>query len=28
VAPHPQDGTTLYVLGPSSGIFKRTFAHP
>jgi hypothetical protein len=28
VAPRPQDGTTLYVLGPSSGIFKRTFAGP
>jgi hypothetical protein len=28
VAPHPQDGTTLYVLGPSSGIFKRTFGAP
>jgi hypothetical protein len=39
VAPHPTDGTTLYVLGngslavapatlPSSGIFKRTFAGP
>jgi hypothetical protein len=28
VAPHSQDGTTLYVLGPSSGIFKRTFPAP
>jgi hypothetical protein len=39
VAPHPNDGTTIYVLGngaaavppatlPSSGIFKRTFGAP
>jgi hypothetical protein len=39
VAPHPTDGTTIYVLGngslstptvtiPSSGIFKRTFGAP
>ncbi len=39
VAPHPTDGTTMYVLGngslstptltiPSSGFFKRTFGNP
>ncbi len=38
VAPHPTDGTTIYVLGngslgsptpgPSSGFFKRTFGNP
>jgi hypothetical protein len=32
VTTHPQDGTTVYVLGgtplPSSGFFKRTFGAP
>ncbi|HKC61391.1 MAG TPA: Ig-like domain-containing protein [Myxococcales bacterium] len=28
VTPHPTDGTTLYVLGQSSGFFKRTFGAP